>query len=506
MRMGNYRWLLAFLTAFTTSSFAADYYWASPGNSAAPGQYSSPGEACEAARAYWASVRTSGPATIDSLTNSSTSSTTRYSCRIRYHSSQSNTATSTLTITRYGDSCPQGATYNTTTGACDSPKEPGGETCGTETLAGAPIPKITDQNGNCVSYLDADLPSQCAHLSKSTRAKNIFVSFDGQGKPLPPPPVEEQGCVANVIDYTHCTAPAPKASGGVSLGPAPARCLVGLDFTGEVGQGDAPAYAAPPLDPGALCAPGLECLPEVPPQVTETEPCTYVSDGEGRQVCSSSKYVGEPGKDISCGTFQGEFRCEGKKPTSNGIKIDTTVETKQNADGTSTTTKTDTHTKVICSGPGACTTQVTNNKTTTTKDSGGKTVSESSNCTGANCASGGKGGPNDGDGDGVDDCASKSCEEEPTEVGGQNWHESGDDTIASVMGDFTDRLSSSPVVSAADDFFTLSVGGNCPIWTASTWVFDIRIDQHCTTEIPWALIRAIILSCAAFVAFRWAIL
>jgi len=52
----------------------------------------------------------------------------------------------------------------------------------------------------------------------------------------------------------------------------------------------------------------------------------------------------------------------------------------------------------------------------------------------------------------------------------------------------------------------MNVGGSCPVWSVNAWVFTIVIDQHCSNNIPWAAIRAVLLACAGFVAFRWAFL
>jgi hypothetical protein len=78
--------------------------------------------------------------------------------------------------------------------------------------------------------------------------------------------------------------------------------------------------------------------------------------------------------------------------------------------------------------------------------------------------------------------------------------------METVMQGFTDRVQSSAVVQATDRFFTMNVGGSCPVWSVNAWVFTIVIDQHCSNNIPWAAIRAVLLACAGFVAFRWAFL
>jgi len=70
------------------------------------------------------------------------------------------------------------------------------------------------------------------------------------------------------------------------------------------------------------------------------------------------------------------------------------------------------------------------------------------------------------------------------------------------FGPLGDGIKQTPVVSGLDNFLTVSVGGSCPVWQVSVWVFDIRLDQWCQSGIPWELIRAVVLACAAFLAFR----
>lgn len=101
--------------------------------------------------------------------------------------------------------------------------------------------------------------------------------------------------------------------------------------------------------------------------------------------------------------------------------------------------------------------------------------------------------PNDGPGDGSD---------------GQphDWYIPGELTIGGVLDDFHDRMANAPIVQSTSAFFTVNVSGSCPIWHAQAWVFSITFDQHCSTNMPWDLIRAVLLACASFVAFRWAFL
>lgn len=394
--------ILPLLAVFYSGlSKAEDYYWVV---GYITGQFSSASQACQAVatrddRFQW---RVGGPSNgRDDL----------YYCQ-RLDQTPSGPVWSNSTTyfaQRLGSSCPPEHTLNTTDPSlpsCIPPLSPNGEKCGEEVVGGATIPKIKNAEGECVPFYDADKPSQCKHFSESTRFTTAIIAVDDNGNPSPPPPIVEHGCVATVIDYSHCKAPAPKKVGAISLGPAPVRCRVALNFTGAVADGEPPVFAPPPVDPGDVCPEGEECLPPDAPIVNEKEPCVYVPDGEGRMVCSSSNYTSKPGDYTNCGSVNnGPFHCYGTNPSSTGTMTDTKVETKQNADGSTTTTKTDTQTKVVCSGVGSCSSQVTTNVSHTTKDANGNTTSESSQCTGPNCSSSGgiKDGSGTGNGDGNGD-------------------------------------------------------------------------------------------------------
>ncbi len=75
-----------------------------------------------------------------------------------------------------------------------------------------------------------------------------------------------------------------------------------------------------------------------------------------------------------------------------------------------------------------------------------------------------------------------------------------------VLGDFNDRMGKAPFMTASKQFFTVNVSGSCPVWTAQAWVFSVVLDQHCSTQMPWDLIKGVLLALASFVAFRWAFL
>jgi len=324
-------------------------------------------------------------------------------------------------------SCPFGDNGTQCNASCDAPRQmvggqcitplpPGGEPCGKVNFMGGEVDKITNSSGACVHPLEADLPSTCNYLSKSTRTGSVPVSFGDDGAPTAPDVVRKYGCVATPISVEHCKAPAVKSHGGVSLGPAPALCKVGLSFSGAVAGTD-PVPFIPPAESGkqdGVCYPGQDCKPKDLPINSESTPCKYEWDQSiGAQVCRSTKFTGKPGDYTGCGTGpDGQYKCHGTAPSSNGIDISTKVEEKSNADGTTTTTKTDTVSQVKCIAVGSCVTNVTTNKSTTIKNGSGQVVSESGQCTGPACPADGKGGKGDKDGDGLSDCVTGTCEEE----------------------------------------------------------------------------------------------
>ena len=146
-------------------------------------------------------------------------------------------------------------------------------------------------------------------------------------------------------------------------------------------------------------------LPKPEPLVVvEDKPCVYSTSGDS-QVCVSEKSNEKEGQ--YCGTVDGVKFCTDTKPTKNGIKIDTTVKTVTNPDGSKVTTKTDVATKTTCSGAGQCTSTSTTTTTTTNTNSGGDTTGTTGSCTGESCPD--ENTNPDGDGDGFGDCTGTDC-------------------------------------------------------------------------------------------------
>jgi hypothetical protein len=108
--------------------------------------------------------------------------------------------------------------------------------------------------------------------------------------------------------------------------------------------------------------------------------------------------------------MNGNYICVTSKPSSNGTKIDTTVKSEVQPDGSVKTTRTDVANQTSCTDVRTCSIRGSTTVTTTTTDKTGQTTSTSSTCFGT-CGSGGKGlgssggsnGNGNGDGDGEGD-------------------------------------------------------------------------------------------------------
>jgi len=82
-------------------------------------------------------------------------------------------------------------------------------------------------------------------------------------------------------------------------------------------------------------------------------------------------------------------------------------------------------------------------------------------------------------------------------------------TFTGVLTSFVDTMKTKPFYAASTGFFNVNVGGgSCPTWSTHVWVFQVTIDQQCSTAMEniWPFISAMIMLCASFLAFRWAFL
>ncbi|MFT0623297.1 hypothetical protein ACMHYQ_11665 [Ectopseudomonas guguanensis] len=385
-------------------------------------------------------------------------------------------------VQKNGSVCDSNQTYNEQTGGCETPQDPNGEVCGPKDQHTG-LPKIKNSAGECVDFPFADKPSQCNYAKNKVREVSVYAQFDSNGVPSGPPSIDVGGCVAVPIGpspYRNCPQPAPRKScfNGVciELGAAPAKCDVSVQFTGATGDGEF-GFTGNPDDGVGPCDPDTGCTPATPPIETDRQPCTYVTDAEGRQSCTSFDYKGVPGESSQCGQVNGVMQCIAKKPpTSNGTQIDTKVETKSNSDGTTTTTKTDIRTDVICSGPNACQSVTTKTTNVTIKDGNGNTTSSDTKCEGAKCSSGiGKG---DGTGTGDGDCI-VNCDDENGQVSAPELGEVA--TYAESIQAFQAAIEGSPIMSAVSSI-AVTGSGSCNMGSTNTAIGTISLDYICNNS------------------------
>ncbi|MDH2244439.1 hypothetical protein N5J70_21085 [Pseudomonas sp. GD03909] len=358
------------------------------------------------------------------------------------------------TIIRSGTSCPEGKNYNPETGECAAPENSCADKAGIE-----------------------------EGFSKAGTAPDNFMNISSGGYGIPQRQGCKDGCAVEITDLRCKT---------FTAGPYLCRGLMG--YTGQQ---------------CSTTGTGTEVAEDVsdsvePETVKEEKPCVYTTVGD-KQVCESKKSEENTGE--SCGEVNGVRTCVPKAPEKNGIDIRTEATTKTNPDGTTTTTKTDTATSTTCKGIKNCTTTTTTVTTTTTKNANGQTTGSNSTCTGPLCPN--KSSNPDADGDGFGDCATGNCGgglPGGSEVGAQDWFTPGEDTFASVLTEFSQKVQLLPVSVQTTKFLTFNASGACPRWSVSTWVFDFDFDQFCTGDIPWSAIAAVIIAAASFLAFRIAFL
>lgn len=386
----------------------------------------------------------------------------------------------------------------------------GGQSCQGEGTADSGLGFITNADGQCVDWTDADGPSQCKSLAGRTGKSNVLVSYDSDGNPLTPPPLSLQGCEAIAYGVGQCKMkPSRGSSGGlgISIEKSMNKCLLDVKFTGNTAPGGPLSISHGGSD--GLCDPASPCPPpEDPPNQNDSKPCVYVYDGEGRKVCSSNQWNAQPGQS-SCGTVNGNFVCIGKAPASNGISIDTTVTDKQNPDGSTTTTKEDKITQTICKGAYSCSTQNTTNKTSIIKDAAGNTTGKTNECTGPHCAVAGAG---DSDGDGLKDCVGTGCTGSGSGNGdgegeGEEFTGPENDEVPGFgesLSNFMSSVEGSPIVSAMSGVFSIPSGGSCSFQSFQVPILGtLSFQPMCAWAADWlAPLRYLMLAVWAIVAVR----
>lgn len=457
--------LLLFLAEF---AFADTYYWTHPD---VPGQFSSAVAVCQKldGRRY----STNAHYEYRKVTFLSA---TQANCRMAVVRDSDgfviNPDIGLGNASRFGNTCGDGQ-YDPAIGGCVIPVGEAGQPCDGPDFFG--MPSVYNSQGVCVTWDKADKPASCKYLaSRGSQPTVINVSFSGDGEPQKPQ-TEKLGCEVDVVSVAHCKMPVPKCGSGICVELLVSKCQVHVNFTGNTAgePGDGYPVSGGPDEEG-VCPAGVDCLPKPEPVVEESKPCNYMYNGQVVS-CESSEFKGDPGE-MNCGRVNnGPYTCTKKVPKSTGVDIRTKITTEPTADGGTKTTKEDEHTKTVCSAPGSCTTQITNNKTTIVKDSGGKTVSETGECTGALC---------DGNGNGKTPSKGGNCQPgeqcgNEEEGGSFSGPENGEvPGFGESLQSFKDKVAGAPII-AGINAIQMPAGGSCSMSSASTMIGTISGDTVC---------------------------
>lgn len=376
-------------------------------------------------------------------------------------------------VSRKGDSCEEGATYDPATGVCKGLSPDRGLVC--EAGGGLNgMDKVYNSDGQCVSLEQVDTPATCKYLAgKGTVSTRIFVTFDDDGQPNQVP-VNRLGCVANPITLANCKQPVAIAKDGISIQHGGSNCTVDVSFTGE--PFETGATSPYPMGDPAKGEQGMcekaDCVVPDAPTVTDSKPCNYMSNG---QVvgCETTQFQGNPGE-MNCGTVNGgPYTCTSRPATSKGTSVKTEIKTTANSDGSQAVTKDDTHTEVKCIAPGSCTTTVTKTTNVTIKNGAGETTSSTTTCTGSKCASSTN---PDADGDGLGDCVKDCSEEEDGTFNGPDITEAK--TVQESTQAFMSSVKGSPLMTSLSSISVPS-GGSCHFGSANLGFTEVNFDVMC---------------------------
>jgi hypothetical protein len=299
-----------------------------------------------------------------------------------------------------------GSAFNAEKGQCDAPSNLNdGQVCDDQTGSNGPgDPMIYSKSaGKCVLFSQSDDPATCAYLGSKPgpgAAYSVAGNWDG-GTPSAPPVFAQDGlsCEVSTVSTVDCVAKG--TSGAV-------QCNVIGKINGKVNNKTNVADAKDAACPNGTCDPIL------PTSNTKNDPCVYSGSGDSVS-CTSNTETSKDGTQ-KCGSVNGVMTCLTVPPSSNGIKIDSTVKTTSDADGGKTAVKTDNATKTTCTGINKCSTSTSTTTTTTKTNSSGQTTSVQTGCKGV-CGSTGTGitpgtpsGNGDGEGEeGSGDCKSEDC-------------------------------------------------------------------------------------------------
>lgn len=322
---------------YVASSYADDYYWKTTTSSSnSSPSFSSAVLACDYlwsnAGQYYANQ---GYSKLDINFQGPTQATCRFTGGGSYG-----------TVYRFGTSCPQNHTYNSSTGECVTPEPSRCEsTIGSRIFRKAyigvvgPMGTVTNRN----DPPGAICISQCQYVFTTTPAQNIYHFPMGE----PPGAYGNYEYLGNGVD-----------------------CIE-------------PDYIEPDVKDVPYSHKTSECSNKI-----------VHSDGSQTYDCRASELNVDPGNmNCSVGEVNGVMTCVPKSPVPKHSEknVDQQIQERTHPDGSSTTTTTTTTTNTSCVGVNACTTTTTTNVNTSGKNADGSPGQTSNTCTGPGCKNGGDG-------------------------------------------------------------------------------------------------------------------
>jgi hypothetical protein len=362
------------------SAYATDYYWQY--SSGSP-HYSSPSSACDAVMTAYYGGTTFGGYTYSGAVKVSVDT---YQCQ---GTNSSGSTTDLADVSRQGDSCSEGSTYDSSTGTCKSSQKDG-DLCSDQTGAisasssSIAIPMIYDSTvAGCVKFPDAAPAAMCKYMASTDNGtSSATYSVDGISNDIglgvaPPTFVTDAGgCEYKTLLTTSCKVMVDGTS----------TCVVTAQLTGNVGT-----VTSGDTTKSSLCTSPAGCKVDTTPQTTYTDTgcaekgnCTEEtkSDTSGSQDCLTN----------------GSLVCNNSKPTSTATKTTTSTASTNNTDGSVSSTVTADTTTTKCTDLNTCITKTSTTNTTSKTTASGST-STTSTCTGSCNANGTATTPGEGDDD-----------------------------------------------------------------------------------------------------------
>lgn len=336
--------LFFLLIAANQFSFAEDYYWVFEGEVGGP-RYSSPEQVCRSkdGNAWGADGKQLYKSTVPYDSR-------RFSCyyRLVYNSGQvGNSNFLGGKAFRQGTSCPAGTKYDAAVGRCISP-EPEPNKCeskiGQSHSFGGDLGQMESCVDECLVVVDASSPESITTYKKPGDISKTY------------------WWVTGVFSGEECST----SDTGDSSPPAPSESTSDRDCTPTTTKEDG----------------------------TQVSTCTETKTEVDNEGCvAKGGYVG---------SYQGVMQCvaANKGPKATETKTETKTESKTNPDGSKSETTTKKTEQKTCSGAGSCSSNTTTNVNHNNTNADGTKGSESSTCTGSNCAGSIGEGKGDGKGDG----------------------------------------------------------------------------------------------------------